>query len=523
MEPRTHVIQGPAPGAGAPTPGADDALIAALNGARLGRFHLRAAVTAGMGFFTDAYDLFIIGVVITILRHQWHLTTTEVSLLGSTSLVAAFVGAFVFGRIADLFGRKKVYGVEAAIMVVGALASAFAPGIIWLVVARFVLGVGIGGDYPVSAVLMSEYSNTRDRGKLVGLVFSMQALGLIVGPLVGIILIGSHVSPGLAWRLMLGLGALPAAAVILARRRMPESPRFQAGVQGQGERAATQLAAYSRGAVQAGASPAAAAGPGAADRGPKAGRLGLGSFLSDRRLLVTLIGTAGTWFLFDYAYYGNTISTPFILQTIAPHASELTTLTFTLVIFVAAALPGYLLACATMDRIGHRRLQLIGFAMMAVAFLVIGLVPGVTAAAAPFLAVYGLSYFFSEFGPNTTTFVMSAELFPVSVRTTGHGLSAGTAKVGAFIGVFVFPLLSATLGLRGTLLVTAAFALVGVALTRVLPEPARRDLEAVSAGAQVTDITSGRSGRGQGQGRGRDGRRAAATSSASLQPEYQAG
>jgi len=70
----------------------------------------------------------------------------------------------------------------AAIMIVGALASAFAPGFLWLVIARFVLGLGIGGDYPVSAVLMSEYSNRKDRGRLVGMVFSMQALGLIVGP-----------------------------------------------------------------------------------------------------------------------------------------------------------------------------------------------------------------------------------------------------------------------------------------------------------------------------------------------------
>jgi len=143
------------------------------------------------------------------------------------ALLGAVVGAFVFGRIADVLGRKSVYALVAAIMIVGALASAFSPSFVCLVMARFVLGLGIGGDYPVSAVLMSEYSNRRDRGRLVGMVFSMQALGLIVGPLVGLALLSSGVSQALSWRLLLGLGAIPAATVIYLRAKMPESPRFQ--------------------------------------------------------------------------------------------------------------------------------------------------------------------------------------------------------------------------------------------------------------------------------------------------------
>ena len=108
-----------------------------------------------------------------------------------SAILGAFIGAFVFGRIADVIGRKKVYIAVAVIMIIGAIASALAPGFVFLVVARFVLGLGIGGDYPVSAVLMSEYSNRNDRGRLVGLVFSMQAVGLIVGPLVALVLLSS--------------------------------------------------------------------------------------------------------------------------------------------------------------------------------------------------------------------------------------------------------------------------------------------------------------------------------------------
>jgi MFS family permease len=216
--------------------------------------------------------------------------------------------------------------------------------------------------------------------------------------------------------------------------------------------------------------------------------MGLRSFLTNRRWLVTLAGTAGCWFLLDYAYYGNTISTPQIIGLISPNSSTMTTIAIQLAIFVVAAVPGYLLGIARMDRIGHRRLQLIGFAMMALCFAVIGLVPGLTTAVAPFLLVYGISYFFTEFGPNMTTFVMPSEIYPVDMRATGHGISAGIGKLGAFIGVFLFPVLQTSLGLRGTLLLTAGVSVLGFALTLVLPEPAGRSLEDITADTPTASV-----------------------------------
>ena len=449
-------------------------LTQALDEAPLGLFHLRAVLTAGAGFFTDAYDLFIIGAALVLLKGQWNLDKGTIGLIGATSLIAAFVGAFLFGRISDLVGRKKVYGLEATIMAIGAILSAFSPNVVWLIVFRFIMGIGIGGDYPVSAVLMSEYANVRDRGKLVSLVFSMQALGLIAGPIVAITLLASGINPNIAWRIMLGLGAIPALFVIYSRRRMPESPRYEALVEGRSKAAAQNLKVYSAGQVQVDAEDAPAR------------RMSFGEFMTNPRLLLTLIGTAGTWFLFDYAYYGNAISTPLIMNLIAPNATPVMTEAWTLIIFAVAAVPGYILAFTTIDRIGHKRLQMIGFAVMGAAFLLMGAIPGITTAVVPFLILYALSYFFAEFGPNTTTFVLSAELFPVSVRTTGHGMSAGVAKVGAFLGTFLFPVLTGALGLSGTLMVTCVFSVFGLLLTMVLPEPAGKSMEDISADAQTT-------------------------------------
>ncbi len=227
-------------------------LITALDEASLGRVHLRAVVASGVGFFTDAYDLFVIGIASTLISKDWHLSAGQLSILNSVMLGAAFLGALVFGRYADVVGRKRVYWLVAAIMIAGAIGSALS-GSFWVLIGfRFLLGFGVGGDYPVSAVMVSEYANRKDRGKLVGMVFGTQALGLIIGPLVALALLGSGVSDDVAWRVLLALGAVPAAAVIYLRCRMPESPRYQARVQQRAELAATQITQISTSTHSAG-------------------------------------------------------------------------------------------------------------------------------------------------------------------------------------------------------------------------------------------------------------------------------
>lgn len=158
------------------------ALLKQLDETRVTSVHWKIMVVSGMGFFTDAYDLFIIGVAMALIKSEWRPTTLETSLVSSTALIASFIGAIVFGRVADVLGRKRIYGYEVLVLAAGAIASAFSPNIWWLIIFRFILGVGIGGDYPVSATIMSEYAGRRSRGMLIALVFSMQAAGLVIGP-----------------------------------------------------------------------------------------------------------------------------------------------------------------------------------------------------------------------------------------------------------------------------------------------------------------------------------------------------
>ena len=105
-----------------------------------------------------------------------------------------------------------------------------------------------------------------------------------------------------------------------------------------------------------------------------------------------------------------------------------------------------------------------------------------TTTVAPSLLVHEISYFFTGFGPNMTTFVMPSEVCPADMHAAGHGISTGFGKLGAFTGVFLFPLLQCGLGLRGMLLLTARVSAAGLALTLVLPEPAGRSLEEIASG-----------------------------------------
>ena len=302
-----------------------------LDEAPTSRFHRRTVIISGVGFFTDAYDLFVIGTAAALVATQWHLSTNQTSWVTGAAILGAFVGAFTFGRVADVIGRKKVYVSVAVIMIFGAVASALAPSFIFLVIARLFLGLGIGGDYPVSAVFMSEYSNRHDRGRLVGLVFSMQALGLIVGPLVALILLSSGIGDSLTWRILLGLGAVPAAAVVYLRSKMPESPRYLAQVQGEQNRPRASWSASRKVSLPSPLGPV-----------PSRNASNCGGSSGIRHMLKLLLGTAGAWFLFDYAYYGNTLSLPAILKEVDPTATLETKLLWSLGMFVVFAVPGYL-------------------------------------------------------------------------------------------------------------------------------------------------------------------------------------
>jgi PHS family inorganic phosphate transporter-like MFS transporter len=447
-----------------------------------GKFHFRTFLTAGMGFFTDAYDLFIIGTVVAILPMVgWSLTKTDVALISSMSLIAAVLGALTFGRLLDYLGRKAVYGLELVLLVIGALGSAFLsfknPSV--LIGWRFLLGLGIGGDYATSSVIMSEYSNIKSRGKYVGSILSMQSIGLVVSSLLALaFLLNTRIVPlADAWRILLAVGAIPAAVVIYYRRKMPEPPRYTVA-KGHADEAAKNLKSYTGIDVKM-------------DKRKEEVNAPWYTLFSDRKFLITLIGTAGAWFLMDWAFYGNSIMSDRIFATLITQtglAGLIKSTEYAALIFIVAALPGYWLATFTLDKLGRKPIQIIGFTMLAVTYMILALFPilDTPAYVLEFLLVYGLSYFFMMFGPNVTTFVYPPEVFPVTTRGLGTGISAAGAKTGAFIGTFVDAFIIVS-GLSTLMTVLTVFSIAALVITVLcLPETKGRAMEEISREKEYT-------------------------------------
>ncbi len=453
-----------------------------INSVKTSSFHYKTWLISGMGFFTDAYDLFIIGTVLGILPLVgWHITTAQEALIGSTSLLSAVIGATVFGRLLDRIGRKAIYGVELIMLIAGSLGSAFLTpydGVYYLIAWRFMLGIGIGGDYATSSVIMAEYSNTKRRGRFLGMVFSMQSLGLVAGPLIALAFLIPGAPLFLTWRMLLAIGAIPSAIVIYFRRKLPETPKYLLGVKGDVQSASRSFSKFSGTDYKE-----------VKEEKRKIVKLQWKAIFTDRRLALTLLATAGAWFLMDWSFYGNSIMGGSIYGALVPSGltglHDLITKTeYKTLIFGIGAVPGYWIATFTIDRIGRKTIQSVGFAMMAVLFGVIAFDPSLAALSylSTFLIIYGMSYFFVEFGPNTTTFIYPPEVFPVTVRGLGTGLSAAGGKIGAFMGVTVDAFLFASVGgVQKVMMVSTILSIVGLLLTvMLLPETKQKDLEEAS-------------------------------------------
>ncbi|QGR20057.1 MFS transporter [Stygiolobus azoricus] len=464
--------------------------------------HIKIWYTAGMGFFTDAYDLLVISYILATFIDAYKYYGMSVpgftnylvgpnsdfwiGLLASSAIITAILGQLIFGFLGDKLGRKSVYGVEASLLTIGALLSAFAWNLPSLIFFRSIMGLGIGGDYPISATIMSEYANVKDRGKLIALVFSNQALGSLAALAVGVISV-SILPPDIAWRVMAGLGAIPAATVIYLRRKVPETPRYSLLVKGNIEEA-KKAAKFLGTGIEV-------------NSNVRSGIKGVSEFLST--YLPVLIGTAGTWFILDIAFYGTGIYSSSALAPVFgnPFPSHPTALSLSefqsdlaKALFIGGVpflvgFPGYFAAVALLDKLGRKWIQLQGFIAMAIIYAVVSSVMIVNGTKVegfsipPTLAfiIYSLSYFFIDFGPNTTTFVIPAEVYPTKFRTTGHGISAASGKIGAAITTYLFPSLIATIGIKEILIMLAILSVIGGIITYAfVPEPKMKPLEEAS-------------------------------------------
>ena len=209
---------------------------------------------AGVGFLTDSYDIFAINLGISMMSYvYWHgsMPSSSQTLLKVSTSVGTVIGQFGFGTLADIVGRKKIYGMELIVMIFCTILQttvAHSPAINFVAVLTFyriVMGIGIGGDYPLSSIITSEFATTKWRGAIMGAVFANQAWGQISGGIIALILVAAYKSElnyadtgaecdarcqkacDQMWRILVGLGAVPGLLCLYFRLTIPESPRYQ--------------------------------------------------------------------------------------------------------------------------------------------------------------------------------------------------------------------------------------------------------------------------------------------------------
>ncbi|KAK5114360.1 acid phosphatase pho5 [Meristemomyces frigidus] len=519
--------------------------LAEIDKAPFGWYHVRAILVAGIGFFTDAYDIFAIGIVTTMLGIVfWQGTSAKGSIPANadTAIKAATSGGTVigqlgFGYLADVVGRKRMYGLELIIIIFATLAQSLASEsksitIVGVIVFwRVLMGVGIGGDYPLSSVITAEFATTKWRGAMMGSVFAMQGIGQFAAGIIALIVtVGFKESLltaktyatcsgvcGLAvdkmWRVIIGFGAVPGCIALYYRLTIPETPRYTFDVSRDVVKAGSDIKAYLHGnaegvpdeisRVQAMRETAPQL------EVPKASFRDFCHHYGQWKYGRVLLGTAFSWFTLDVAFYGVGLNNSTILTNIGygkgPNVYEAlyNIAVGNIILVCAGAIPGYWVTVATVDTIGRKPIQLAGFVILTILFAVWGFMYH-RLSESGLLAIYVLTQFFFNFGPNATTFIVPGECFPTRYRSTSHGISAASGKVGSIIAQVAIGSLrtrgatktNANPWLNHVMQIYALFMFLGIFSTLLIPETKRLTLEQLAGEVPGTPQYDPDNGRG---------------------------
>ena len=447
-----------------------------IDNAPLKSAHYKIWILSALGVFMDGLDLFIIAVALPLIKEQFLPSTYELGLIASASPLGAILGATLLGYCTDKMGRKKLYVGSMALFVVFSLLCAVAQNSFQLILFRFLLGIGIGADYPISSSYLSEFMPKSIRGRAVISAFSFQALGCIAGAALGVITLVFYPAED-AWRWMLGLTVFPALIIGILRMGLPESAlwlqskhQFQEAAQVVArvvEKPLEKILALVR-----------------TDRHLQQVELQSQKFffeLFSRKFLRQTLLTSVPWFIFDVCFYGANVFSAYILAVVFASHEKTTIQTqqgylhdalkgVSGSLFIYAFLiVGCLASIAFIRRIGTIRLQNMGFLGMAIGLVILG-VGAWEGNQQTALILAGFAFFnlMVNFGPNPTTYLLPTERFPPYIRASGHGFAASAGKIGAAVGIFFLPQFLQNVGIAASMFALAGCALLGLVTTAIL-------------------------------------------------------
>jgi putative MFS transporter len=385
-------------------------LVNRLDALSFTRFHYRLLVVGGLGILFDAFDVSLLSFVLAALISAWHLMPETIGLVASVNLAGMAIGAALAGTWADRVGRRQLFMLTLLIYSAASGLSGLSVALWMLLLLRFVVGLGLGGELPVTTVLVTEFLPTRLRGRGIILLESFWALGGIVAAAVAVLVI-----PSWGWRAAFFLSVLPALYVLYLRRGIPESPRYlnRAGRPDVAERVVDVVAGR------------ATAVP---DVAPRVRGEALRVLWSRRWIRHTIVLWV-LWFMMNFAYYGMFLWLPSVL--VDRGFSLVHSLQYTFLITLVE-LPGYWSAAWLVDRLGRRPTLIVYLVLAAAAAFLFG---NATSVSQVLWSGGALAFF--NLGAWGVTYTYTAEQYPTLLRATGTGWAMGVGRVGGIVGPFV--------------------------------------------------------------------------------------
>ena len=426
------------------------------------------------GTLLDGFGIFVLGVAMPLIIAQFHLTPDVVGLIGASLVLGAVFGAGLGGPMADYLGRKPLMLVDMIIICAGAAASALANGAVMLFIGQFLVGVGVGVDFPVSSSYVSEVLPKRSRARSMVATIACQSVGMLLAAAVTLALLKT-VNSAQNWRLFLATEGAIALLFFLLRLSEPHSShwlmsrgRFAEATESfirlmpEQRQVVLQLTGNA-GNQSLATSVASATSPGIA-------------ILFSRAYRARTVLVAAPWFLMDIATYGVGLFTPIILSAIDTSGQTAGAITHDLAATRGSGaidlflLFGFLLGIWAVPKFGRIRMQAIGFASMACAMLLLMIAVLLSNSSLHIPLVFTGFILFNllmNAGPNSTTFTLAPILFPTQLRATASGFAASVAKIGATFGVFVLPILKGKFGVPAVLGMVVAVSVLGLVVTLV--------------------------------------------------------
>lgn len=418
-------------------------------------YHARSLLITTLGMFTISYNTTFVAVALHSLSTQFHIQVGSLlfDLLGTASLWTAVAGALIFGITANFKGRRAVYGYESLLLAIGSLLGAFAPNVYWLILTQAIFGIGIGGDFVLSPIVLGEFSNAKDRGKLLAFAVGVTGpIGSIASALTFLGLDALGITGSLQWRLVLALGAIIPASVVYLRRKVPESPRYLLRIKG-------DVAQFSN-VVKTVTGKLVDVKIDTKDNFPT---------LKYMRKYASAIFIAGLlWFLDHMVNPGGVFEVDLVGRALGFTNGAI----FSLLITLVSSIPGGIVALLLIDRWGRKPLESIGFLGMSISLILFAYFFKIGHYPASILASLGLFliimyHFWHNVGPANVSAagVFNVELLPTKIRGIGSAIVVAIDRSGALVNSAIFPFLFTNFGLGLAVGVGGMMGIIAVLVT----------------------------------------------------------